>query len=94
MQIKITKNKFYGYLCAFAGILSMNPYFLWPSFAGGVLVYFTYILYIISISYLIKSSARFRLSKSNFLIGVLFLIMYTHIFVLGATGISAQTLIS
>ena len=94
MQIKITKNKVYGYLCAFAGILSMNPYFLWPSFAGGVLVYFTYILYIISISYLIKSSARFRLSKSNFLIGVLFLIMYTHIYVLGATGISAQTLIS
>ena len=101
MQIKIAKNNLYGYLCAFAGILSMNPYFLWPSFAGGVLAYFAYIvyalsiiLYIVSISYLIRSSAYFKLSKRNLLIGALFLIMYIHIYVLGATGVSAQTLIS
>lgn len=94
MQIKITRNKFYEYLCAFAGILSMNPYFLWPSFAGGILVYFTYVLYIISIFYLIRSSAHFRLSKSNFVVGVLFLIMYTHIYILGAVEVSVQTLIS
>ena len=101
MQIKIAKNNLYGYLCAFAGILSMNSYFLWPSFAGGVLAYFAYIvyalsiiLYIVSISYLIRSSAYFKLSKRNLLIGALFLIMYIHIYVLGATGVSAQTLIS
>lgn len=94
MQIKITKSKIYEYLCALAGILSMNPYFLWPSFARGFFVYSTYVLYIISISYLIRSSVRFRLSKSNVFIGILFLMMYTHIYVFGAVGTSLPTLIS
>lgn len=94
MQIKITRNKFYEYLCAFAGILSMNPYFLWPSFANGILVYLTYVLYAVSIFYLIRSSAHFKLSKGNFIVGVLFLIMYMHIYVLGAKELAVQTLIS
>lgn len=94
VQFKVKTNEFYGYICALAGIFSMNPYFLWPSFCGGIFVYITYILYAISISYILRSTARFKLTKSNFLIAILFFVMYVHIYILGANSIAIQNMVS
>lgn len=45
MRFHVNKHEAGCFLCALAGIFSMNPYFVWPSFLHGILNYLTYLLY-------------------------------------------------
>lgn len=53
MRFKISMKNFIIWLFAIAGILSMNPYFVWETFANGIFRYLPYIVYVIIIITLI-----------------------------------------
>lgn len=91
MSLKISRRLFENYICAIAGILSMNPYFVWPTFMEGKLLYVVYVMYLISIIIMLHRGAKLR--KNN-LWGVIFLsvifgITYLH----SALGVGIITLL-
>ena len=91
MSLKISYRTLENYICAIAGILSMNPYFIWPTFMNGVLAYVAYAIYIFSAALMIRRGARLR---KKGVIGVLifcfiFMLTYLHTF----SGIAITTLL-
>ena len=91
MSIKISYRTIENYICAIAGILSMNPYFIWPTFMNGILAYAAYGMYILSSILMIRRGARLR--KSNLtgvvLLCAVFLLTYLHTF----SGIGITTVL-
>lgn len=91
MSLKISYRTLENYICAIAGILSMNPYFIWPTFMNGVLAYAAYAIYLFSAALMIRRGARLR---KKGVIGVLlfcfiFILTYLHSF----SGIAITTLL-
>lgn len=80
LSLRISKSKFENYICAAAGIFSMNPYFVWPTFMNGSLAYCVYVLYLISAYIMINRGIKLR--KSNLLGSLLlcqvFAVTYLH----------------
>lgn len=82
MSIKIPYRTIENFICAIAGILSMNPYFIWPTFMNGIFAYAAYGIYILSSILMIRRGARLR--KSNLtgvvLLCAIFLLTYLNTF--------------
>lgn len=92
-MVKLKKSKFRILVCAISCMLSMNPYFLWETFGGGVLRYPSYGLYIVSAYYMIssrKTDKKFTIKKEHGLLLVALILIYaiTYLHVYG--GVSFQ----
>lgn len=94
MRLKISKRNFGYWICALAGIFSMNPYFVWPTFLGGILIYFTYLLYGLSAFYLIfYCPPKTQMSKREFNCLILFFLLYMYIYFRSSDFLGIKTLI-
>lgn len=67
-------KKVYIYICAIAGILSMNPYFVWRTYGGGYFTYFVYLFDALAIVSCYKLGAKPNRVKKQAFIGLLLLI--------------------
>jgi len=80
---KIGIRKLSVLLCAIACILSMNPYFVWRTYAGGYMTYAVYLFDVLGIWACYMMGVRFnKISKSSFigmlLLIILYVITYIH----------------
>lgn len=82
MIYRCSRKEIENFICALAGILSMNPYFLWPSFFHGLLNYIAYIIYFLSAVIMIKKGAKLRSKNliSTCLLIFIYLFTYLHSF--------------
>lgn len=91
MSLKISKDKFENYICAIAGIFSMNPYFVWPTFMNGIMAYSVYALYLISVYIMINRGIKLR--RSNLIGSLLLCLIFAMIYLHSYTGIGIKTLL-
>lgn len=81
-------------ICALAGIFSMNPYFVWPSFLNGILVYMTYILYVVSAFYLFfYCKPKLGIRKRDLFCVILLLIVFSCVYLHNTGNLGLRTLL-
>lgn len=93
MKAKINKKNIGYFICALAGIFSMNPYFVWPTFLNGILTYCTYLLYVVSALYLFfYCSPRHGIRKKSIWGSVLLIIIFVCCYFNNSGDIGLRTL--
>lgn len=60
MSLKISYKTIKLFICALAGILSMNPYFVWPTYANGKFTVIVYGVYLLSIIIMFKKNPKIK----------------------------------
>ena len=92
--MKVSRHKIRVFICAFAGILSMNPYFVWETFFNGILAYFTYIFYSLAILILLKYGMKRRIRTNGLITMGLMLIIYCVTYLHSYSGVGIKNVIS
>lgn len=82
MSLKISYKSICAFICALAGILSMNPYFVWPTFQNGNFTILVYIMYALSIMIMFKKISKIKISSIliSFLFLIIYIITYLHVY--------------
>lgn len=80
MSLKISYRTIGNFICALAGILSMNPYFVWPTFKNGMFTVLVYFVYALSICVMMKRSTKLKGGNllTSFMLLLLYVITYLH----------------
>lgn len=95
MDFKISKRKIKVAICALAGILSMNPYFVWNTFSNGRFTYAVYIVYAFSIFAMLESTKSKRYMTARKFVGILLLMLvYGFAYLHSSEEIGIKTLIA
>ena len=80
MSFKISYRTIGNFICALAGILSMNPYFVWPTFKNGMFTVIVYLVYALSILVMMKRGPKLKGGNllTSFMLLLLYIITYLH----------------